>query len=75
MTLPTRMHLPGGRVVERQNYLFWRIRLPMLAALGVSGALVAGWPGVMLGLATGVLIEVLFSYRRPDRPTGRGSSA
>jgi hypothetical protein len=75
MTLPTRIHLPGGRVVERHNYLFWRIRLPMLAALGMSGVLVGGWPGLMLGLGTGVLIEALLSYRRPFRPTGTGSSA
>ena len=69
------IRLPGGRVLERRNYLFWRIRLPMLAVFGVSGAVVAGWPGLLVGLATALLIELLFSYRRPYSSTGTGSSA
>jgi hypothetical protein len=75
LTLPTRMHLPGGLLVERQNHLFWRIRLPLLAVLGSSGALIAGWTGVILGLASAILVELLFSYRRLQSPSGTSSSA
>lgn len=75
LTLPTRIHLPGGLLVERQSYLFWRIRLPLLAVLGVSGALIAGWPGVILGLAIAIVVELLVSYRRLPGPSGAGSAA
>jgi len=62
-------------LVERQSSLFWRIRLPLLAVLGVSGALIAGWPGVIVGLASAILVELLFSYRRLRGPGETGSSA
>jgi hypothetical protein len=75
LRLPTRIHLPGGLLVERQSSLFWRIRLPLLAVLGVSGALIAGWPGVIVGLASAILVELLFSYRRLRGPGETGSSA
>lgn len=73
--LPTRVRLPGGVLLERHNHLFWRIRLPLWAILGVSGALIAGWPGVMVALPSAVLVELLVSYRRPHDPTGTTFSA
>ncbi len=72
---PTRIHLPDGLLVERYTYLFWRIRLPLWAVLGVSGALIAGWPGVVVAPPSAILVELLFSYRRPHGPTGTSSSA
>lgn len=75
LRLPTRIHLRGGLRVERRSYLFWRIRLPLLTVLGVSGALIAGWPGVIVGVASAILVELLFSYRRLRSQSGTGTSA
>jgi len=65
---PTAFVLPGGRRLERQSYLFWRIRLPLWAALGGAGWLLAGVFGVVLGWFAAVLVEVAVSYRRPSGP-------
>lgn len=50
-TLPRGIRLPTGQLLERHNYLFWRIRLPLWAVLGGSGALIGGWPGGISGMA------------------------
>lgn len=71
LTLPVSIRLPGGHLVERRNRLFWRIRLP-LWVLGGSGALIVGWPGALLGFLGAVVVEMLFSYRRPHGPTAAG---
>jgi len=60
--------LPGGRRLERQSYLFWRIRLPLWAALGGAGWLLAGVFGAALGWFAAVLVEVAVSYRSPCAP-------
>lgn len=75
LTLPVRIRLPAGRLLERRNHLFWRVRLPLWAVPGVTGALVAGWPGVAVGFAGAVLAELLFSYHRPGGPTGTATPA
>jgi len=58
----------GGRRLERQLYLFWRIRLPLWAALGGAGWLLAGVFGAALGWSAAVLVEVVSSYRSPCAP-------
>lgn len=73
LSLPPVIQLPSGRTVERHIFLFWRIRIPLSAALAVAGGSIAGWPGVVLGLAAAFVAEVLFSYRRPRRATGTAS--
>ena len=72
LALPTQVHLSGGRLLERQRFLYWRIRLPLCAVLSVLGALIASWPGMVLGFATAMLTELVFSYRHPHGPTGTG---
>ncbi|MHB8448863.1 MAG: hypothetical protein ACYDAQ_00085 [Mycobacteriales bacterium] len=67
LRLPRALTLPGGRRVERQAHLFWRIRVPLWVALAGSGAVLLGWGGLMLGFATALLVEAAFSYR-PPRP-------
>lgn len=74
LTLPTSIELPGGVLVERQRFLFWRIRLTLCSLFGGSGALFAQWPGVGVGLAGAVVVELFFSYRRPRSTTGTGTS-
>lgn len=73
--MPPRIQLPGGLLVERHNYLFWRIRLPLWAVCGAAGILLAGWPGVTVALPIAVVVELLCSYRRPHGTTGIASSA
>lgn len=75
LSLPPVIQLPNDRAVERHIFLFWRIRIPLSAALAVAGGSIAGWPGVVLGLATAFIAEVLFSYRRQRRATGTASPA
>lgn len=65
--LPHALRLPGGRRVERQAQLFWRIRVPLWVALAGFGAVLLGWGGLLLGFATALLVEAAFSYR-PPRP-------
>ena len=65
LTLPPVISLPGGLRLERHEYLYWRIRLCLLALTGTAGALIAGRPGVLPGVSAGVLVEVLVSYRLP----------
>lgn len=65
LSLPHVIQLPGGRRFERQVYLFWRIRLPLWALFGLAGWLFLGWLGAVIGLVAAILVEVLFSFRRP----------
>lgn len=69
--IPSVVELPGGRRLERAVYLFWRVRIPLWVVLGTGGWLVLSWPGVVAGLAVAVVLEAVFSYRRP----GRGGTA
>jgi hypothetical protein len=73
---PMAISLPGGRLVERHVYLFWRVRLPLWVVLAAVGWLVLGLSGLMpglggvaagvvLGLAVAILAEFVFSYRPP----------
>lgn len=75
LELPVWIQLPGGRLLERRNHLFFRIRLPLWAVSCATGALVAEWPGVVLGFAGGVLAEIVFSYRRPGGRMGTATPA
>lgn len=61
LILPARIRRPGRMLLERHNHLFWRIRLPLWAVLGVLGALTAGFPGVMVAVPIALLVELLFS--------------
>lgn len=73
--LPARISLPGGICWERRAYVFWRVRLPLWIVLGAAGWLLASGVGVVLGLVAAVVMELLFSYRRPGglpRPTAFG---
>src|SRR6266568_8566162 len=65
LPLPRVIRLPGGRCLERHAHPFWRVRLPLWAVLGMSGWLIADWLGVVLGLVTAVVVEILFSFGRP----------
>lgn len=72
LRLPTLIGLPGGRLLERQVYLYWRVRLPLWAVLPAAGWLALGWVGIVPGVAAAVLAELvhsyrLVSYRRPGR--------
>lgn len=73
LTLPSVIHLPQGRLLERQSYLYWRIRFLLWVVLGGVGAVIAAWPGLVLALATAVLIELVVSYRGPHESTRTGS--
>jgi hypothetical protein len=75
VTLPTVVQLPRGRLLERRSCWYWRIRFPLCAVLGIVGAVIAGWPGVVLGPATAVLAELLASYHLPNDPAGTGTPA
>jgi hypothetical protein len=87
LRLPDLIGLPGGRLLERYVYLFWRIRLPLWLALPAAGWLVLGWPGIVPGVAAALVAQMarsyrLVSYRRPGhgRPvfpsaTGPGDPA
>ncbi|MGH3399548.1 MAG: hypothetical protein ACRDPO_33165 [Streptosporangiaceae bacterium] len=74
-----RVTLPGGWRPYRQERWFWRIRLGLWIILAVPGWFVFGWPGVIGGVAAGVLVELVASYRwsrgvefepGPDGPAG-----
>jgi hypothetical protein len=67
LRLPAAVRVPGGRRVERYAYLFWRVRLPLWAVLGIAGWLALGAPGVMPGLAVAFLVELVRSYRTVRR--------
>jgi hypothetical protein len=73
LAFPRVTGLPGGRRLERQVYLFWRVRLPLWVVLAAAGWLVLGWAGVVPGLAAAILAELAFSFRWPCR--GRPVSA
>ena len=84
LPFPGVIGLPGGRRLERQVYLSWRVRLPLWVVLAAAGWLVLGWIGVVPGLAAAILAELVFSYRWPRRgwpvsagpgPGGPGGSA
>src|SRR5215469_2665333 len=79
---PDLIGLPGGRLLERYVYLWWRIRLPLWLVLPAAGWLALGWTGIMPGMAAAigvvpgmaaaivaemVLSYRLFSYQRPGR--------
>jgi hypothetical protein len=68
--LPATITLPGRQTWERHAYLFWRIRVPLWLVLGLVGWLLADVVGTVLGAAGAVLIEIVFSYRRPDGLAG-----
>lgn len=58
----------------RRRYLFWRLRLLLLAGLAAAGWFVLGLGGValgivgvVLGLAAAIAAELVFSYRPPYR--------
>jgi hypothetical protein len=64
--------LPRGRTLMRRRYLFWRVRLLLLAVLAAAGWLVLGLggaelgiAGAVLGLAIAIVAELVFSYRPP----------
>lgn len=65
MRFPTVITLPGARPRERHAYLFWRVRLPLWLVPAAAGWLALSWPGIALGLAAGILAELIFSYRVP----------
>jgi len=63
---PTAITLPGGRRYERCAYLSWRTRLSLWIALAAAGRWVLGWSGIAVGLAAGILAEMVLSYRGPQ---------
>jgi hypothetical protein len=80
LRFPSLIGLPGGRLLERHVYLYWRIRLPLWLVLPAAGWLALGWTGLVPGMAAAagivpgaaaaiaaemVLSYRLFSYRRP----------
>jgi len=68
---PTAFPLPGRQRLERKSYLFWRVRLPLWAALGCVGWMAVGAVGAVgavLGFFTAVLVEIAVSYGRPCGP-------
>ena len=65
---PTTITLPVGRRYGRYAYLFWRIRLPLWIAPAAAGWWVLRWPGIAVGLAAGILAEMVLSYRGPQNP-------
>src|SRR5215472_18380476 len=65
---PTTITLPVGRRYGRYAYLFWRIRLPLWIAPAEAGWWVLRWPGIAVGLAAGILAEMVLSYRGPQNP-------
>ena len=67
---PATITLPGGQTWERHAYVFWRVRVPLWLVLGSVGWLLAGVVGSVLGAGGAVLIEIVFSYRRPDGLAG-----
>lgn len=65
LPLPRVIVLAGGRRLARRAHVFWRIRLPLWAVSCSLGWLIMGWIGVLRGLVAALLVEVVFSYRRP----------
>jgi hypothetical protein len=73
LPFPGVIGLPGGRRLERQVYLSWRMRLPLWVVPAAAGWLLLGWIGVVTGLGAAFLAELVFSYR--SRRRGRQVSA
>jgi hypothetical protein len=74
--LPALIGLPGGRLLERQVYVYWRVRLVLWAVLPAAGWLAVGWVGIVPGVAAAILAELVHSYRLVGyRRPGRGRPA
>lgn len=62
--LPVAVSLPWGKY-ERHAHLFWRIRALLWLPLLVIGWALARGIGLLAGAAIAILIEAMFSYRKP----------
>jgi hypothetical protein len=74
LRFPIAITFPGRRRHERHAYLFWRVRLPLWLMPAAAGWLVLSWPGIAVGLAAGILAELIFSYRAPYGPSRPGAT-
>jgi hypothetical protein len=54
---------PGGWCLERKEHWFWRVRLALWILLAAAGWLGLGWPGIVAGIASGLVVELVASYR------------